>query len=46
MNGTEFPSAKRSHREAEMEALPPGQSGASTADGVHENTRPVSLFLS
>ena len=30
--------------EAETEALPPGHSGASTEDGVHENTGGVALL--
>ena len=38
MKGTELPSAKRRQTEAATDALPPGQSGASTAGGVHENT--------
>ena len=42
MNGTELPSAKRRQTAAAAAALPEGQSGASTADGVHENREDAS----
>ena len=46
MKGTELPSAKRRQTEAATDALPLGQSGASTAGGVHENTGQPSLLAS